>query len=77
MASLLELKKFIAEKKIVTLSLLLQTFHTSKEEIVAILELLIQKGRVKKCFKTPACATQCFKCQPESFALYQWIETAT
>ena len=53
MASLLELKKFIAEKKIVTLSLLLQTFHTSKGETLAILELLIQKGRVKKCFKTP------------------------
>lgn len=74
MASLLDLKKFIAEKKVVNLSLLLQTFQTNKEEIVAILEVLIRKGCVKKCLKTPACATRCFKCQPESFALYQWIE---
>ncbi len=74
MASLLDLKRFIAEKKIVNLSLLLQTFQSSKEEILAILELLVRKGCVKKCFKTPACATRCFKCQPENFALYQWIE---
>ena len=74
MASLLDLKKFIAEKKIVTLSLLLQTFQNSKEETLAILDLLIRKGCVKKCLKTPACATRCFKCQPENFALYQWVE---
>lgn len=74
MASLLDLKKFIAEKKIVNLSLLSQTFQTNREEIIAILDLLIQKGCVKKCLKTPACAARCFKCQPESFALYQWIE---
>lgn len=74
MASLLDLKNFIAEKKIVNLSLLLQTFQTSKEETLAILELLVRKGCVKKCLKTPACATRCFKCQPENFALYQWVE---
>ena len=74
MASLLDLKKFIAEKKIVNLSLLLQTFQSSKEETLAILELLVRKGCVKKCLKTPACATRCFKCQPENFAMYQWIE---
>jgi hypothetical protein len=74
MASLLELKTFIAEKKLVNLSLLIQTFQNSKEEILAILELLMQKGYVKKCLKTPACATRCFKCQPENFALYQWID---
>ncbi|MDQ8039687.1 MAG: FeoC-like transcriptional regulator [Rickettsiella sp.] len=74
MASLLDLKNFIAEKKSVNLSLLLQTFQTSKEDILAILDHLIRKGCVKKCLKTPACATQCFKCQPENFALYQWIE---
>jgi|GEM_PF-685123 hypothetical protein len=73
MASVLDLKKFIAEKKIVTLSLLLQTFHTSEKEAMAILELLIQKGRVKKYLKTPACASKCLKCQPESFVSYQWI----
>lgn len=74
MASLLDLKRFIAEKKFVTLSLLLQTFQTNREETVAILDVLIQKGCIKKCLKTPACATRCFKCQPESFALYQWID---
>jgi hypothetical protein len=74
MASLLDVKKFIASKKIVNLALLLQTFATSKEETLAILELLIQKGWVKKCLKTPACATRCFKCQSESFVFYQWIE---
>lgn len=76
MISLLTLKKFIAEKKLVNLSFILQTFGTKQEETLAILELLIHKGCVKKCFKTPSCATPCFKCTPESFALYQWVEQA-
>ncbi len=74
MISLLALKKFIAEKKCVNLALILQTFGAKQEETLAILELLIYKGCVKKCFKTPSCATRCFKCTPESFALYQWVE---
>lgn len=76
MTNLLELKNFIAEKKIVNLSLLLQTFYANKEEILSILDLLIQKGRIKKCTKTPTCSTRCFKCQPENFTLYEWVETA-
>jgi hypothetical protein len=73
MASLLDFKKFIAEKKRVNLALLLQTFLTSKEESLAMLELLVRKGCIKKCLNTPACATRCFKCQPENFVWYQWI----
>ena len=74
MISLLALKKFIAEKKYVNLSLILHTFGTKQEETLAILELLIHKGCVKKYFKTPNCATRCLKCTPESFAFYQWVE---
>jgi FeoC like transcriptional regulator len=74
MISLLALKKFIAEKKLVNLSLILQAFGSKQEETLAILELLIRKGCVEKRFKTPSCATRCFKCTPESFALYQWTE---
>lgn len=75
MISLLALKKFIAEKKSVNLSLILQTFSARQEDILAILECLIHKGCIKKCIKTPRCATRCFKCTPESFAFYQWVES--
>lgn len=74
MISLLALKKFISEKKLVTLSLILQTFGAKQEEALAILELLIHKGCIKKCMTTSSCATRCLKCKPESFTLYQWIE---
>lgn len=76
MISLLTLKKFIAEKKLVNLSLILQTFGAKQEETLALLELLIHKGCVIKCLKAPSCATRCLKCTPESFALYQWVEAA-
>ena len=76
MISLIALKKFIAEKKSVNLSLLLKTFSAKQEEVLAILECLIHKGYIKKCMTTPPCATYCFKCMPESFALYQWIESS-
>lgn len=74
MISVLDLKQFIAEKKLVSLLLILECFTAKQEEIVAILELLIHKGWVKKCVKTPRCATRCLSCVPESFILYQWIE---
>ncbi len=76
MISVLELKKFIAEKKSVSLSLILQSFTAKQEEIVAILELLIHRGCVKKCVKTPSCATRCLSCTAESFIVYQWVEHA-
>jgi hypothetical protein len=74
MISVLDLKQFIAKKKLVSLSLILQSFAAKQEEIVAILELLIHKGCVKKCVKTPDCATRCLSCTAESFILYQWVE---
>jgi hypothetical protein len=77
MISLIALKKFIAEKKCVNLSLIRQTFGTQQEETLALLELLIHKGCIKKCFKTPNCATRCLKCTPDSFAFYQWVEHAS
>jgi putative ferrous iron transport protein C len=75
--SLLNLKKFIAERKLVNLSQILQGFETKQEEALALLDVLIHKGCVKKCLKTPQCATRCVKCSPESFALYQWVEPLT
>lgn len=76
MVSLLAIKNFIAEKKTVTLATLLTSFAANQTEILAILEFLMQKGYVKKCMNTPECATRCFKCRPESFIHYQWLEPA-
>ncbi len=74
MISVLELKQFIAEKKSLSLARILERFPAKQEEILAILELLIHKGWVKKYIKTPSCATRCLSCAPESFTLYQWVE---
>ena len=74
MISLLALKNFIAEKKLVNLSLILEAFGTQREETLAMLAFLVHKGCVKKSVKTPDCVTRCLGCTPESFALYQWVE---
>ncbi len=76
MISILDLKKFMVKKQWLSLSLILQNFTAKQEEILAILELLIQKGYVKKCVKTPNCATRCLSCTAESFVFYQWVEPA-
>ncbi len=75
MVSLLAIKNFIAEKKTVTLAALSTAFAGSPTEILAILEFLIQKGYVKKCCNTPACATRCSTCSLEAFTHYQWLES--
>jgi FeoC like transcriptional regulator len=77
MVSLLAIKNFIAEKKMVTLAALSTAFAGNPAEILAILEFLIQKGYVKKCCNTPACATRCSKCNFEAFTHYQWLETSS
>ncbi|WP_240992195.1 FeoC-like transcriptional regulator [Rickettsiella grylli] len=74
MMSLLAVKKFIAEKKTVNLSLILETFGTQKKETLAILNVLIRKGYIKQNIKHPNCAKTCFHCAPESSALYHVVE---
>jgi putative ferrous iron transport protein C len=76
MTSLLGLKKFIAERKVVSIALLVQQFGSTRSEILALLELLIRKGCVERCTQKPACGTKCFKCQSELVTLYQWVESA-
>ncbi len=74
MISLLAVKKFIAEKKIVNLSLILETFGTQPKETLAILDFLIHKGYLKKSIVKPNCANTCLKCTSESFVFYHFVE---
>jgi len=74
--TLLTLKNFIAKHKIVNISQLLQQFGNHQKEIFAWLELLIQKGYVRRCERKSACGTKCFKCQPVLINSYEWIKPA-
>jgi hypothetical protein len=38
-----------------------------------MLSLLIRKGQVRRCMKTPRCGTQCSKCSELITEIYEWV----
>ncbi len=62
MLSLLTVKNFIVQRKVVTLDALLQTFPDNREKILAYLEILKHKGKIERCITKPACFKRCTKC---------------
>ncbi len=50
-------------------------FNTEPNVIRDMLQLWINKGKVRKCMKTPQCGSKCSKCDPLLTEVYQWVET--
>ena len=40
-----------------------------------MLALLIRKGQVRMCMKTPRCGTQCSQCSLAVMEMYEWIKS--
>src|SRR3990167_8894994 len=62
MLSLVDIKKYLMQVKITTLNSLCTYFHAEPETMRCMLAHWVRKGCIRQCMKTPACGTQCFKC---------------
>lgn len=75
MIDLISIKKFIEDKKIVDLGLLLRTFQNNRAQILACLHTLEQKGKIKSCVKKIACSKPCGRCPIAVNTIeYHWID---
>lgn len=73
---LLELKKYLMQVKISSLSSLCTYFNCDSESARGMLGHWIRKGCVRMCTKTPACGTKCVQCSPLKTEIYEWVSEA-
>jgi hypothetical protein len=69
-----ELKEFMRENRTTNMFYLVTHFSMEPEPIRDMLELLIQKGQVKKVEKDSAHCASCNQCHPLMFEMYEWVE---
>jgi len=72
--SLLDIKKHMMAVRMASLGGLCVAFKADPDTIRCMLRHWMQKGKVRKCMKKPACASKCFKCPIETTELYEWID---
>lgn len=74
--SLLAIKQHMRQVKMATLASLCNLFKVDADMMRCLLAHWMHKGKVKKCLKTPACGSKCFKCPTLSTEIYEWVDSA-
>jgi putative ferrous iron transport protein C len=73
MMSLLEIKKYLMQVRITSLSSISVYFNAEPSLLRQMLSHWIHKGCVRQCQKTPSCGTSCGKCSPLVTEIYEWV----
>jgi hypothetical protein len=71
--SLLEIKNYLMQVKVASLSHLCVYFNCDSELLRNMMCHWQRKGCVRKFTKTPACGGQCNKCTPPVTEIYEWV----
>lgn len=72
--SLIDIKRYMMQVKVASLSSLSLVFNTDPETLRCMLSHWIRKGKVRQCLKTPACGSKCFKCPSATTEMYEWLD---
>lgn len=51
---------------------LTKSFNVNADVMRDMLGILVRKGQIKKCMKTPACGVKCAQCDVLSVEMYEW-----
>jgi hypothetical protein len=71
--SLLDIKKYLMQVKIASLSGISHYFNADPEVLRQMLGIWEKKGCLRKCMKTQNCGTSCVKCSPLLTEIYEWV----
>lgn len=71
--NLLEIKKYLMQVKIASLTSLCAYFNCESELLRNMLGHWVRKGCVRKCVQTPACAKTCGQCNISVTEIYEWV----
>lgn len=70
---LLKLKNFIIQEKLVSLSQIARKFSTDEAALKPILDIWIQKGKIRIINEALACEKKCFGCHQKPNIFYEKI----
>lgn len=70
---LLEIKKYLMQVKIASLSSLCIYFNRDADVLRGMLSHWIRKGCIRQCQKTSACGVKCVQCSPLVTEMYEWV----
>ncbi len=70
---LVELKKYLQERKLVPLQDIAFHFDMDIEAIRPMIDQWIRKGKVRKQDGNLGCAKGCCKCDPATIETYEWL----
>ena len=74
--SLVEIKHHMMQVQMATLGSLCSLFCAEPDTVRCLLNHWIQKGRIRKCTKKPACGSKCFQCPVKDIEMYEWVSVA-
>jgi hypothetical protein len=69
----LTIKKYLMETKLATLHDIALHFRTNTEATAPMLELWINKGKLRKHNSSLGCRKGCCKCDPATIETYEWL----
>lgn len=68
-----DIKRHLQNKGQQSLLELSRTFNIQSAVVQDMLAVLIRKGQVRVCMKTPRCGTQCSQCSALVTQNYEWV----
>ena len=72
--SLVEIKQYLMQVKIASLSHLCAYFKCDSELMRGMIGHWLKKGCIRQFSKTPACGKSCMQCTPSLVEIYEWIQ---
>lgn len=70
------IKQYLQHQPGQTVLELSRQFQIEVNVLREMLALLIRKGQVRQCMKTPRCGTKCQQCSVLTTEMYEWVEVA-
>lgn len=71
---LVQLKQYLRQRKVVPLQDMALHFRVDVETVRPLLEVWINKGKVRKRAGAEGACQGCCKCDPATIETYEWIE---
>ena len=67
------IRRYLQQRKMATLHDIAAHFQMDKSAVKPMLEIWIQKGKVKKHNNNLGCSKGCSKCDPATIETYEWL----
>lgn len=70
-----DIKHYLQNQPSQTLLELSRRFQIEANVLRDMLAILVRKGQVRQCTKTPCCGTKCNQCTALATEMYEWVGT--